>query len=385
MKRATRQSLIVCIVMAVFCGLLCLLPSPYLNITSQFPREKVRIDAVDNGMLDAVGIAYNGVQTCQVTVLTGEHRGERLASHNYLNAALDKDKLFAPGDTAWAMLQQGEKGISVTLIDHYRIATELGAAAILALALIVFGGMVGCGAMVSLAASAIMIWKLLIPLLLRGVNPLLASCVTVLVLTILIDVLVAGFTKRCLVAVLGSLAGTLMTCFAAILLTHLLKLDGGDLPYVVPLLAQSHMTIDVRSLYIGMVFLANSGALMDLSMDVSVSMEEIHRHKPDIGRADLMRSGLIVGRSVLGTMTTTLMLAYSGNYLSMLMYFVGQGTPLGDVVNLKYVASQLLNTLVGSFGLVVAAPLTALVAGAIFFSKPTAPAPHTACEESASS
>lgn len=385
MKRATRQSLIVCIVMAVFCGLLCLLPSPYLNITSQFPREKVRIDAVDNGMLDAVGIAYNGVQTCQVTVLTGEHRGERLASHNYLNAALDKDKLFAPGDTAWAMLQQGEKGISVTLIDHYRIATELSAAAILALALIVFGGMVGCGAMVSLAASAIMIWKLLIPLLLRGINPLLASCVTVLVLTILIDVLVAGFTKRCLVAVLGSLAGTLMTCFAAILLTHLLKLDGGDLPYVVPLLAQSHMTIDVRSLYIGMVFLANSGALMDLSMDVAVSMEEIHRHKPDISRADLMRSGLIVGRNVLGTMTTTLMLAYSGNYLSMLMYFVGQGTPLGDVVNLKYVASQLLNTLVGSFGLVVAAPLTALVAGTIFFSKPTAPAPHTACEESASS
>ena len=70
-----------------------------------------------------------------------------------------------------------------------------------------------------------------------------------------------------------------------------------------------------------------------------------------------------VGRSVLGTMTTTLMLAYSGNYLSMLMYFVGQGTPLSDIVNLKYVSSQLLNTLVGSFGLVVAAPLTALIAG----------------------
>ena len=62
-------------------------------------------------------------------------------------------------------------------------------------------------------------------------------------------------------------------------------------------------------------------------------------------------------------MTTTLMLAYSGNYLSMLMYFAGQGTPVGDIVNLKYVASQLLNTLVGSFGLVVAAPLTALIAG----------------------
>lgn len=99
-------------------------------------------------------------------------------------------------------------------------------------------------------------------------------------------------------------------------------------------------------------------------MDISVSMEEVHRHKPDISRRALMKSGLLVGRSVLGTMTTPLMLAYSGNYLSMLMYFAGQGTPLMDIINLKYVASQLLNTLVGSFGLAAAAALTALIATA---------------------
>ena len=352
-----------CLVMLIFCGLLCLLPDTHLNVTSAFPRERVRIDSVDNSMLDAVGITYNGVQPCQVTILSGEHKGESYSSYNYLNSALDKDKLFAPGETAWAMLQEGASGLTITLIDHYRTAIELGAVGVLALALILFGGVVGCGAMVSLAASAVIVWKLLIPLLLRGLNPMFAAFVTVIVLTVLIDLLVAGFTKRCLVAILGSLAGTLMTCCVAILLTHLLKLDGGDLPYVVPLLAQSSMGVDTRSLYIGMVFLANSGALMDLSMDVSVSMEEIRHHQPDVSRAALMKSGLTVGRSVLGTMTTTLMLAYSGNYLSMLMYFVGQGTPIGDIVNLKYVSSQLLNTLVGSFGLVVAAPLTALIAG----------------------
>ena len=363
MKKTTRKSLILCLVMLVFCGLLCLLPDPYLNVTSTFPREKVRIDSVDNSLLSAVGITYNGVQPCQVTILSGEHKGETYSSYNYLNSALDKDKLFAPGETAWAMLQEGTNGLTITLIDHYRTAIELSTVGVLALALILFGGVIGCGAMVSLVASAVIVWKLLIPLLLEGLNPMLAAFVTVIVLTIIIDLLVAGFTKRCLVAILGSLAGTLMTCFSAILLTHLLKLDGGDLPYVVPLLAQSSMGVDTRSLYIGMVFLANSGALMDLSMDVSVSMEEIHHHRPDVSRAALMKSGLKVGRSVLGTMTTTLMLAYSGNYLSMLMYFVGQGTPLGDIINLKYVSSQLLNTLVGSFGLVVAAPLTALIAG----------------------
>lgn len=298
--------------MLVFCGVLCLLPDKYQNITSQFPREKVRIERVDNSMLDAVGIAYNGVQPCEVTILTGAHKGEVSTSYNYLNSALDKDKLFEVGDTAWAMLQDANGALTVTLIDHYRTDTLGWALAALAAALILFGGVIGCGTMVSLAASAVIVWKLLIPLLLEGVNPMFASFVTVVVLTLIIDVLVAGLTRKCLIAVLGSLAGTLVTCVCAVALTNILKLDGGDLPYVVPLLAQSSMGVDTRSLYIGMVFLANSGALMDLSIDIAVALEEIHFHRPDLSRRAMLKSGMAVGRGVLGTMTTTLMLAYSG-------------------------------------------------------------------------
>jgi len=115
-----------------------------------------------------------------------------------------------------------------------------------------------------------------------------------------------------------------------------------------------------------MMFIANSGALMDLSIDIAVSCEELRRHCPGISRGEMLRSALVVGRGVLGTMATTLLLAYSGNYLSMLMYFAGQGTPLLDVINLKYVSSQLLTTLVGSFGLVAVAPFTAVFAALIF-------------------
>ena len=364
-----RKNWIICLVMMAICLLLCLIPNEYENITGSFPREKVRIDSVDNSMLDAVGIVYNGVQTCQITIMSGDHAGETSTSYNYLNSALDKDKLFQSGETAWAMLQQNEGKLIVTLVDHYRVGIEAGVMFLLAALLIVFGGVIGCGAIVSLAASAVIIWKLLIPLLLKGIDPIFASFCTVAVLTVIIDVLVAGFSKRCLVALLGSLAGTLVTCIAAYVLTYMLKLDGGDVPYVVPLIAQSSMQIDTRLLYIGMIFLANSGALMDLSMDISVSMEEICYHKPTIRRVELMKSGLKVGRSVLGTMTTTLMLAYSGSYLSMMMYFVGQGTPIMDILNLKYVSSQLLNTLVGSFGLVAAAPMSALVACWIYLRK----------------
>lgn len=212
------------------------------------------------------------------------------------------------------MVQGGGERLTVTLIDHERTGVEVGILLSLAALLILYGGITGCGALISLA-------------------------------------------------------GTVVTGVLSVVLTNALKLDGGDIAYIVPLLSQSFMTLDAKALYCGMIFIANSGTLMDLSMDIAASCQEAIYHRPDVSRGELLHSGIRLGRSVLGTMTTTLMLAYSGNYLSMLMYFMGQGTPLGDIVNLKYVASPLLNTMVGSFGLVAAAPLTALIASALLPAK----------------
>jgi uncharacterized membrane protein len=112
---------------------------------------------------------------------------------------------------------------------------------------------------------------------------------------------------------------------------------------------------------------------MDLAMDMSAAIHEVLAHHPQITRGELIRSGLRVGRSVTGTMTTTLMLAYSGSFLSMLMYFAGQGTPVIDLINYKFIATQILNTLVGVFGLVTVAPFTAVVAGFLFVPTKTRP------------
>ena len=361
-----RSNLIFAAVMLVFCGLLCLIPEQNQTVYSTLPRVQVHIDTVDNTELRPIGIVYSGTQVCEVTVLTGEYQGMTTTATNYMNAALDKDKLFEEGDIGYALIQGTTDGFFITLIDHYRGHTLFWIIAALSAGLIIFGGVVGCGALISLAASTIIIWKLLIPLLLDMINPILASFVTVVALTVLIDLLVAGFTRRCVVALIGSLSGTLVTCVLAVLFTEWLKLDGGDIPYLIPLLSQSSLQVNPRGLFIGMMFIANSGAVMDLSMDISVSCQEVQAHSCNISRRELFKSGREIGRGVLGTMATTLMLAYSGNYLSMLMYFAGQGTPPGDIINLKYVASQLLNTLVGSFGLVATAPLTALIASVLY-------------------
>jgi uncharacterized membrane protein len=92
----------------------------------------------------------------------------------------------------------------------------------------------------------------------------------------------------------------------------------------------------------------------------------VHRKRPERGFSELLASGFSVGRKVFGTMTTTLLLAYTGGFTSLLMVFMAQGIPFQSMFNLSYVSSEIFHTMVGSLGLVLVAPLTALLAAALF-------------------
>ena len=98
---------------------------------------------------------------------------------------------------------------------------------------------------------------------------------------------------------------------------------------------------------------------MDLSVDICSAVYEVVEKKPDISARDAILSGFAVGRAACGSTTTTLLLAYSGSYIALLMVFMAQGTPIMLTLNYKYVAAEIIHTIVGSFGLVTVAPLSA--------------------------
>ena len=123
----------------------------------------------------------------------------------------------------------------------------------------------------------------------------------------------------------------------------------------------SQASLNLAEIFSGAVILASSGALMDLAMDIAAGVDEVALHNPGLSRRALFMSGLRIGRSVVGTMTTTLLLAYSGGYITLLMAFAAQGTPILTLLNSTVVSAEVVKTLVGSFGLVLVAPFTALV------------------------
>lgn len=102
---------------------------------------------------------------------------------------------------------------------------------------------------------------------------------------------------------------------------------------------------------------------MDLSVDICSSVYEVVQKKKDIGTIEAIKSGFAVGRAACGSTTTTLLLAYSGSYIALFMVFMAQGTPIEFILNYKYVAAEIVHTIVGSFGLVTVAPLTAITSG----------------------
>ena len=130
-------------------------------------------------------------------------------------------------------------------------------------------------------------------------------------------------------------------------------------------------SLNLQDVFIGAMVLASSGAVMDLAMDIASGIDEVARHNPELSGRELCLSGLRIGRSVVGTMTTTLLLAYSGGYITLLMVFCTQGTHPLDFLNNALVASEVVKTLIGSFSLIFVAPSTALIAAWIFSMKKT--------------
>jgi uncharacterized membrane protein len=189
--------------------------------------------------------------------------------------------------------------------------------------------------------------------------------------------LIGGLTRRAVAAFAGAMGGVLATAALAWAATHLMKVHGAVRPYAENLLYSGFGHLDLAGLFIAGVFLASSGAAMDLSMDIAAAMDEVREKRPEIGRAELVRSGMTVGRQVLGTMTTTLLLAYSSGYSALIMTFIAQGVPLINVLNMVFVSAEIMHTLVGSLGLVLVAPLTAVAGGMMLAGKNT-PVPSAA-------
>lgn len=349
---------------------LCLVPGPDVSSLDFGRSVRARVLSVDDSGVSNLGLLDFGSEVVTVELLDGPEKGKVFAANNEIRAQLDLDKRFSPGDIALVTIPAGGAKQSDVLVarDHWRNGWSAVLFTAFCIMLIAFGGWTGAKALLSFLLSCLVVWKGVVPLALRGWPASWVMFVAVCLLTAIIMYLVAGVTRKGVSAFLGATLGVFASLGLAHLFGMLMKINGATMPFAQTLLYAGYEHLDLQDVFIGAMVLASSGAVMDLAMDIAAGISEVARHNPELSRRELFFSGVRIGRSVVGTMTTTLLLAYSGGYITLLMVFAAQGTSPAVFLNSTLVSAELVKTLVGSFGLVLVAPFTAIV-GALLCGK----------------
>lgn len=364
---ARRRDILLTAAFAVLTVSLWFLPTGFENrLPAGTQAVKAEVTATDNSNLRQYGVVLEGDQRVQALVLEGHFKGRTVTADNLFLGKLEMDKQFKVGDMALvALTVSGGEVVNAVAQDYYRLDIQLWVMGLFAVFLVAYAGWTGLKALLSFLFAALAIWKVMVPLFLKDYDPIGVTLAVLAVLMASVLFLVGGVNRKALAAYLGSLLGVAATCAMAVGFSEGFHLHGSVKAYAETLFYSGYPHLNLTRIFLATVFLGSSGAVMDLAMDVAASMEEVAAHHtgegPGIGFWKLFLSGLRVGRVVVGTMTTTLLLAYSGGSMALFMVFMAQGVPMANVFNMNHVAAEVLNTLVGSFGLVLVAPFTALM------------------------
>lgn len=373
-NRLKKFSVSIIAILLIF--ILMALPTGYEDaaIYKGTDRVKAKVLSTDESTVRSSGLIQSGEQYCQVELLGGKFKGQETKAVNMLSGSLESDKMFSVGDVALVVVSyQDDQILSVMMSDHYRLDKELLLAAMFVALLIAFAGRNGLRAVYSFVITILAIWKIMTPAYLRGVNPIWCGILITVFLTVLIIFLVYGFDRKTIAASSGALLGVMVTCVIGCIFTDAFKIHGAVMAYSESLLYSGYQDLNLTKIFMSGIFIGASGAMMDLSVDITSAVNEVIQKKPGIGWREAARSGMNVGRAAMGTMTTTLLLAYSGGYIALLMTFMAQGTPIDHILNYKYVSAEILDTIVGSFGLVTVAPFTALTSALLLTGKKNIP------------
>ena len=225
------------------------------------------------------------------------------------------------------------------------------------------GGKVGAKSLVALAVTLVCLFFILIPLLMKGAPTLLTVFLICAYITVVTMVILGGVTRKTVCAALGTVAGTALALLFGLLAQSLLHIDGMRLTDVEALLQlrQTGTPLGLKGLLVAGVVISALGAVMDVAMSISSALTEVHTVAPERTGKDLFRSGMNIGRDMVGTMTNTLILAFLGSGLTFIIYLISLGLDPRQLISSAYVATEVISGISSSIGVILAVPLTALI------------------------
>ena len=311
-----------------------------------------------------------GEQALLVEVKSGQYKGETLQVSNYAaplfgGAVHEVDRGVVRSST------YADGSHRATVFEYNRIAALVIIVLLFVAATVLVGGKTGAKSLVGLAITVVCLFWLLIPMLMKGAPTLPTVFLMCALVAIVSFVILGGVSKKIICACIATICGVAIAMLFGVAAQSLARIDGLRAADVEPLLQlrQTGTPIGLKYLLVGGIIISALGAVMDVAMSIASALSEIHEVEPKLGARELFRSGMNIGRDMVGTMTNTLILAFIGSSFVVVIYLYSIGLQPYQLFSSAYMAIEVISGIASSIGVILAVPITAFVSSQIIADK----------------
>lgn len=242
-------------------------------------------------------------------------------------------------------------------------------AAIFVAIVVAVGGRKGISSILSLIFTMLCIFFIFLPMIYKGISPILAAVLVVAFTTVVTMCMVDGITKKSVAAMLGTIIGVVFSGVFALIFGQVTSITGYNVSDIENLVYVGEMTdIKIGELLFAGILIASLGAVMDVGMSIASTLNELKEQNPQMMLKELFQSGMNVGRDMMGTMTNTLILAFTGGSINTLVFIFAYNYEYQQVINMYSVGIEIMQGLSSSLGVIMAVPVTSWIA-AFLYSK----------------
>ena len=302
-----------------------------------------------------------GDQELEIQILSGDHKDEIMTVTNYMSALFNVD--VQQGDRIIMRIMTDENGSYYASVFNYDRGIVLGGFLLIFFILLgALGGKKGLGALAGLLLTLGCIWFILIPCLLRGVPAIPVTIAVSAVSAAAGLIFLNGYSKKTFCAVCGCVGGVLVSGIAAAVVGSLSPMNGFNMQEAENLILYgADQGLKVSGLLVCGVLISALGAVMDVALGIASSVWEMKEQNPDASVGSLFRSGMQIGKDAMGTMANTLILAFAGSSLNMLILVQTYNIPFLQLINTDSIALEVVQSVAGSIGILLTVPLVALI------------------------
>lgn len=307
-------------------------------------------------------------QKLELTINSGDKKGEKIVVING-DQPIANTIRYKQNEKVMLSETQNFDGQKEFIILDYNRHDGLGLLAIIFIAIIILvSKWKGFTAILGMIFTFIVLFSFILPKIASGSNPLLIATLASLVIIPVSFYLSHGLNKKTSIAILGSFITLFITGILSVIFINISKLTGLSSEEAGMLSVMTSSTINMKGLLLAGILIGALGVLDDITISQSAIVEELVKTSPNLGKKELYHKAMNIGRDHIASMVNTLVLAYAGVSLPLLLLFIDNPHPTSEIINYEFIAEEIVRTLVGSIGLVLAVPVTTYLA-ALWYQK----------------